>query len=127
MTFYSNQMNESYQKLWDETKKYLQLRYDLLRVELLEKSSQIISIMLMVIIAILLGIIIFTYLSVLLLVWLETLFGSIIPGLCIVLGIHVLLLILVVAFRKQWFLHPLIKSFSKILYSNESDCKKEEV
>ena len=119
-------MNESYQKLWDDAKKYLQLRYDLMRVELLEKTSQIASILLTIIVALLLGIIIFTYLSALLLFWLKTIFGSFIPGLCIVLGIHLILLVLVIVFRKQWILHPLISSFSKILYSdNDSDLKKE--
>ena len=119
-------MNESYQKLWDDAKKYLQLRYNLMRVELLEKTSQIASILLTIIVALLLGIIIFTYLSALLLFWLKTIFGSFIPGLCIVLGIHLILLVLVIVFRKQWFLHPLISSFSKILYSdNDSDLKKE--
>ena len=97
-------MNESYQKLWDDAKKYLQLRYDLMRVELLEKTSQIASILLTIIVALLLGIIIFTYLSALLLFWLKTIFGSFIPGLCIVLGIHLILLVLVIVFRKQWFL-----------------------
>lgn len=111
-------VKESYQKIWTESKKYLELRYDLLRVELLEKISHICALLLATIVGLLLGIIAFTYLSVLLLVWLETLFNSIIPGLCIVLGIHLLLLVCIFAFRKQWFINPLIRQFSKILFND---------
>jgi hypothetical protein len=73
-------MNESYQKLWDDAKKYLQLRYDLMRVELLEKTSQIASILLTIIVALLLGIIIFTYLSALLLFLAKNYFWKLYTG-----------------------------------------------
>lgn len=117
-------IKESYQQLWLDSKKYLELRYDLLRVELLEKISLISAVILTAVVALLLGIIAFTYLSVLLLLWLETLFESIIPGLCIVIGIHLILIICVFAFKKQWFINPLIRQFSKILFTEEQS-KKE--
>jgi hypothetical protein len=113
-------IKESYQQIWEESKKYLELRYDLLRVELLEKISLICALLLIAITALLVGIIVFTYLSVLLLVWLETLFGSMIPGLCIVIGAHLILLVCLFAFRKQWFINPLIRQFSKILFNDNT-------
>lgn len=116
-------IKESYQQLWQDSKKYLKLRYDLLRVELLEKISLISALLLTAVVAILLGTIIFTYLSILLLLWLETLLGSMIYGLCIVIAIHLGLFACIFAFRKQWFINPLVRQFSKIIYS---DKKREE-
>ena len=117
-------IKESYQQLWQDGKKYLELRYDLLRVELLEKLSLISALRLSVIVGLLLGIIAFTYASVLLLLWLETLFGSMLPGLCIVIGIYLLLIICVFIFKKQWFINPLVRQFSKILYAEKQPEKE---
>lgn len=117
-------IKESYQQLWQDGKKYLELRYDLLRVELLEKISLISALLLTAVVAILLGTILFTYLSVLLLLWLETLLGSMVYGLCIVIGIHILLLICIFAFRKQLFVNPLVRQFSKIIFAENK--QKEE-
>jgi uncharacterized membrane protein YqjE len=118
-------LKDSYQKVWEESKKYLELRYDLLRVELLEKTSRICALLLMAIVALLLGVLIFTYLSVLLLVWLDALFGSFIPGLCIVIGVHLVLLACVFAFKNQWFINPLLRQFSKILF-NDTENKEPQ-
>lgn len=118
-------LKDSYQKIWEESKKYLELRYDLLRVELLEKSSRICALLLIAIVALLLGGLIFTYLSALLLVWLDSLFGSFIPGLCIVIGAHIIILACVFIFKNQWFINPLIRQFSKILF-NDTEPKEPQ-
>ena len=119
-------IKESYQQLWQDSKKYLELRYDLLRVELLEKISLISALLLTAVVAILLGTIIFTYLSILLLLWLETVLGSMIAGLCIIIGIHLILFACIFAFRKQWFINPLVRQFSKIIFSDKKQ-EEEEV
>ncbi|MBO7160151.1 MAG: phage holin family protein [Paludibacteraceae bacterium] len=118
-------IKESYQQLWQDSKKYLELRYDLLRVELLEKVSLISALLLTAVVAILLGTIIFTYLSILLLLWLETLLGSMIYGLCIVIGIHVILFACLFIFRKQCIINPLVRQFSKIIFNQNK--QEEEV
>lgn len=118
-------IKESYQQLWQDSKKYLELRYDLLRVELLEKISLISALLLTAVVAILLGTIIFTYLSILLLLWMETLLGSMIYGLFIVIAIHIILFTCIFTFRKQWFINPLVRQFSKIIYSEKK--QEEEV
>ncbi len=120
-------IKESYQQLWQDSKKYLELRYDLLRVELLEKISLISALLLTAVVAILLGTIVFTYLSILLLLWLETLLGSMMYGLCIVIGIHLVLFACVFAFKKQWFINPLVRQFSKIIFSDNLHKEEEEV
>lgn len=120
-------IKELYQQLWQDGKKYLELRGDLLRVELLEKISLISAVLLTIFVALLLGIIAFTYLSVLLLLWLETFFGSIIPGLCIVCGINILLIVCVFVFKKQWFINPLVRQFSKILYADKEPKEEDKL
>lgn len=71
----------------------------------------------------------FVYFSLAFAYYLKSLLGSMTPGLCIIGGIFILILILIVAFRKQFIINPLIKRISKILfkdtdYQNETDNSK---
>ena len=77
-------MTTDYKQVLNEMKSYANMRFDLIRLELLEKLSKIISLILLVVVCILVSVIIFTYLSVLLLLWLNEVFSSMIPGVCIV-------------------------------------------
>ena len=100
--------DNKYEKMAEDVKSYAQMRYDLLRLELLEKGSRIISLIVVIIIAVVLALAAFGYFSFALVVLLEPCFGSFIPPLCIVGGLFILLLVLVVLFRNQLFLNPLI-------------------
>jgi uncharacterized membrane protein YqjE len=114
-------MENDYKKVLNEVKSYATMRYDLFRLELLEKLSKIISLLLLVIVCILIAIIIFTYLSVLLLLWLEEIFCSMTPGICIVAGIYAIILGAIIIFKKKLFLNPIISSLSKIIFSDKEN------
>lgn len=113
-------MTSDYKQLLEECKQYASMRYDLLRLELLEKISRIFSLLLLAMASITLVIIIFVYLSVLLLIWLQDIFASMIPGVCIVAGMYTLLLICIIVFKDKVFLNPMVRALSKIIFSEEN-------
>lgn len=100
-------------------KEYLKSRYDLLRLELLEKTSSIVSLLILVMIALLLVGSIWIYLSCIAIVWLKEMLGNIIPAFVIMGGVNLLVLGLIIAFKNQLILNPLIRRFSAILFDRE--------
>lgn len=112
-------MTTDYKQIIEEMKSYANMRFDLIRLELLEKLSKIISLILLVVVCILVSVIIFTYLSVLLLLWLNEVFSSMMPGVCIVVGIYALALSIMIIFKKQIFLNPIVGALSKIIFSDK--------
>lgn len=122
-------LDPEYKQLLNDTKEYISLRYDLLRLEVLEKLSLILSLFILIVISVMLALAAFVYFSLAFAYYLKSLLGSMTPGLCIIGGIFILILILIVAFRKQFIINPLIKRISKILfkdtdYQNETDNSK---
>lgn len=112
-------METNYKEVISELKSYASMRFDLIRLELLEKLSKIISLILLVFVCILVSIIIFTYLSILLLLWLNDVFSSMIPGVCIVAGVYAIALTAMIIFRKKFFLNPIVSALSKIIFSDK--------
>ena len=113
-------METNYKEVISEVKSYASMRFDLIRLELLEKLSKIISLILLVFVCILVSIIIFTYLSILLLLWLNDVFSSMIPGVCIVAGVYAIALTAMIIFRKKFFLNPIVGALSKIIFSDKT-------
>lgn len=112
-------METNYKEVISEVKSYASMRFDLIRLELLEKLSKIISLILLVFVCVLISIIVFTYLSILLLLWLNDVFSSMIPGVCIVAGVYAILLTAMIIFRKKVFLNPIVSALSKIIFSDK--------
>ena len=112
-------MTTDYKQIIEEIKSYANLRFDLIRLELLEKLSKIISLILLVVVCIIISIIVFTYLSILLLLWLNDVFSSMIPGVCIVAGIYAITLAIMIVLRKKIFLNPIVGALSKIIFSDK--------
>lgn len=113
-------MNEEYKKLINDGKGYLKTQYDLLRLELLDKLSLILGLLVFVIVALFLLLGALAYFSVALIGWLVTCMPMSIA--CCVLG-GVLLLILVVLFcmRQRWFIDPFIKLLASRLFPAKSN------
>ncbi len=107
--------DELYRQLLNDGKRYLQTRYDLLRLELLEKLSRIIALLLMVFTSMILLLAAFFYFSFALMEWLGGLVGRI-PAVCIIGGFFLLLLLVGVILRRQLFLNPMIRLLSDILF-----------
>ncbi len=102
--------------LFQNIKDYIKLQIDLLKINLTEKSSQILSVILSLLIGVILLLVAFIYFSMALVHWMASLLNSMIYGYLIVGGIFVILFLVFYLLRKKIFLNPLIKKISSILF-----------
>ena len=115
-----------YKKIIRDGKEYLTNRYDLLRLELLEKISSIVALLILVMIALLLATTVWVYISGILIVLMADIFGSYMLPLIIMGSVSLLLLVIVVLLKNKIILNPLIKTFSKILFTPTEDDDEDE-
>ena len=119
---YNNPANKS---LIANIKEYINIQVDLLKINLVEKLSQIISLLIGLIVGSLLALVIIVYLSVTLVYWLGTIFNSLLPGLLIISGVFILLFVLFYINRNKLFLNAIVRMINKILFEKEQSSKKE--
>lgn len=108
-----------------DLKVYLTQRYDLLKLELMEKSSQILSVVLSVLIVLVCALAVLIYLSSALISWLTIALNAGWAYL-IVCGIFILIIIFVLMYKDKLFVKPLIRKFSRILYGGGSEVAEVE-
>ena len=94
---------ENFQQLFFEFKKYLELQKEYTKLELTEKLTILFSTLIMVLVLIILGMVALFYLLFALAYVLEPLVGGLMASFAIIAGINVLLIALVIIFRKQPF------------------------
>ncbi len=125
-----NNMSKSspgkYKTFIKDGKEYLNTRYDLLRLELLEKVSSVVALLILVMVGLVLISTVWVYISCILIVLMKDFFGSFIPAFLIMGGFSLLVLILVVLLKDKIILNPLIGRFSKILFDDFVDEEEEE-
>lgn len=114
-----------YKQLIEDAQQYIRTRYDLLRLELLEKMSRIFALILMLLVSIILALTAFVYFSFAFVRWLGQFFTNDAWAFCIVGAIFLLLLGVFFFFRKQIFLNPLIRQLSEILFRKPEDDQDE--
>lgn len=100
--------------------KYLSQRYDLLKLELLEKSSQILSVVLSMIIVVVCALAVFIYLSNAFVSWLTIALNE---GWAytIVCALYILVVLVVFHYKDTLFVKPLIRKLSRILYNTKKE------
>lgn len=117
-------MEESeYGKLIADARAYLSNRYALLRLELLDKLSRIIG---LVVFALVMALLLFTLLAFLGLSAVYAL-AEVVPVWlsCLILAaLFGVLVVLVCCFKKRWFVNPIVRALSGILYA-EDETEKE--
>ncbi len=113
-------MESEYKQFVRDAKEYLSLRYDMLRLELLEKLSRIIAFLAMLAMSAGCALAALMYFSFVLAYALKDTFGSLIPGFAIMGCFFVLLIVLLVNFRKQLVLNPIIRVISHILFKEKN-------
>lgn len=114
-----------YKQLIEDGQEYIRTRYDLLRLELLEKMSRIFALILMLLVSIILALTAFIYFSFAFVRWLGQFFANDVWAFCIVGAIFLLLLGVFFVFRKQIFLNPLIRQLSEILFRKPEEEQNE--
>lgn len=109
-------MKGEYKKLLDDSKGYLKTRYDLLRLELLDKLSLILGLLVLIIVALFLLLGAIAYFSVALI----GLLADVMPvwaACCILGGVMLIILPMLFFMRKKWFIDPFIKLLSSTLFT----------
>lgn len=112
--------DQQYQKLLADAQAYLMHRYDLVRLGLVEKLSLILGKTLLVVVAVLLG---FGVLSMLAFA-LVAAFACVVPewaAYLIVAAVYVLLLVVALLNARRWFIDPMVRQLSAIIFSEEND------
>ena len=109
---------ESFQQLYADLKKYVELQAEYLKVEFVEKLTILVSTFLIIIIITVLAIAALFYLFFSLAYALEPLLGSLAISFAIISGIYVLLILFLVILRKRLVINPLVKFLSKLFLKN---------
>ena len=105
-----------YKKLLDDTKAYLNARYDLLKLELLEKLSRIIGLVILALVVVLLVFGAFAFFGMALIFLLS----KVVPltiSCCILGAVFLLVILLAVLFKEKLFINPVVQQLSKILFA----------
>lgn len=118
--------SNDYKQLLDDAKSYLNTRYDLLRLELLDKLSTVIGMLLLSIVLILLVFAVLAYCS----VALVSLLAQALPlpaACCIIAAAIAAFAVAIYLLRDKLFINPLIRFLSSVLYkeSDTDETKKE--
>ena len=110
--------SERGEKTWKDTKTYISQRYDLLKLEFLEKSTQLLSVIFSMLIIIVCALVVVIYLSSAIIHWISL---ALSPAWAYTIICLLFVGIIVFVFSKKdvLFVKPLIRKFSRIMYSDE--------
>lgn len=113
------------QQLYADTKEYLNLQIDYLRLQSVEKLTKIISAIVLVFVSIILFTGLLFYLFFTLAYVLEPVLGSLALSLGVITVFYLILLVLFYVFRDTLIVNPLLKIFLNILY-DKAESKEED-
>ena len=110
--------SERSEKTWADTKTYFSQRYDLLKLEFLEKSSQLLSVVFSLLIVVVCALVVLIFLAAAVIHGLSALLN---PAWAyfIVSAVFVFIIVFVLAKKDVLFVKPLIRKFSRIMYKDE--------
>ena len=115
---------DDYKKLLADCKDYIQTRYDLLRLELLDKLSQILGLIVLIIVALILVMGALAYFS----VALVHLMSQVMPVsvACLILGCVLLIILLILYLNKEKiFINPFIRILSSLFFENPASAETD--
>ena len=112
-------------KTWKDTKTYFSQRYDLLKLEFLEKSTQLLSVIFSMLIVIVCALVVLIYLSSAIIHWL-TLAMNAAWAYTIICLVFVAIIVFVFSKKDTLFVNPLIRKFSRIMYKDEVETVETE-
>ena len=108
-----------YKKLLDDTKTYFNARYDLLKLEMLEKLSRIIGLVILALVVVLLVFGAFAFFGMALIFLLS----KVVPltvSCCILGAVFLLVILLAILLKEKWFINPVVQQLSKILFAKSA-------
>ena len=110
--------SERSEKTWADAKTYFSQRYDLLKLEFLEKSTQLLSVIFSMLIIIVCALVVVIYLSSAIIHWLTMAIGAA-WAYTILCSLFVGVIVFVFSKKDVLFVKPLLRKFSRIMYPDE--------
>ncbi|MCR4825730.1 MAG: phage holin family protein [Bacteroidales bacterium] len=117
--------SERGEKTWSDAKTYFSQRYDLLKLEFLEKSTQLLSVIFSMLIIIVCALVVVIYLSSAIIHWLTTAIGAA-WAYTILCALFIGVIVFVFAKKDVLFVKPLIRKFSRIMYPDDVEAVDTE-
>ena len=114
----NQERDDVYKSLVNNAKDYVDLQFQLLRLNIVEKTSQILSLLIVIIAGTILLTAAFVYFSMMFVLWMKTVTGSLTYGFLIIAAFFLLLFILFILLRKKIIINPIIKAMSSILFKD---------
>ena len=109
---------ENIQQLFIEFKKYLELQKKYTQLEVTEKLTILLSTLILVLLVVILGMVALFYLLFALAYVLEPLVGGLMVSFAIIAGINVLIMALVIIFRKQLIISPMVNFLANLFLTD---------
>ena len=116
--FANDENIDNLQQLLAELKKYAELQKDYVKLHLVEKLTILISTLILVFILLILGIIALFYLSFTLAYVLEPHVAGLMASYGIITGCIILLILLIVLFRKRLIVQPMVNFLANLLLND---------
>ena len=113
---------DNIQQLFIEFKKYLELQKEYTKLEVTEKLSILLSTFILVVLVVTLSVVVLFHLSSALVYVLAPLVGGLMASYALIACFHILLIVLLIIFRKQLIINPTVKFIAK-LFLGSSDLK----
>ena len=110
--------SERGEKTWADAKTYFSQRYDLLKLEFLEKSTQLLSVIFSMLIIIVCALVVVIYLSSAIIHWLTMAIGAA-WAYTILCAFFIGVIVFVFSKKDVLFVKPLIRKFSRIMYPDD--------
>ena len=110
--------SERGERTWKDTKTYFSQRYDLLKLEFLEKSTQLLSVVFSMLIVVVCALVVLIYLSSAVIHWLTLAIGAA-WAYTILCVLFAGIIVFVLAKKDVLFVKPLIRKFSRIMYPDD--------
>ena len=109
---------ENMQQLFIEFKKSLERQKEYTKLEVTEKLSKLLSTLLLVRLVVILGVVVLFHLSFTLVYILAPLVGGLMMSFALITCFHILLIVLLVLFRKKLIIDPTVKLVAELFLDN---------
>lgn len=121
MMFADDRSIENLQQLFVEFKKYLKLQKEYTKLEITEKLSILLSALVLLSVVIILCMVALFYLSFALAYILDPLVGGLMVSFSIIAAFHLLLVLLVITFRKKLIINPMVNFIAGLFFENDNE------
>ena len=112
---------ENIQQLFFDFKKYLKLQKKYTQLEVAEKLTILLSTLILVLLVVILGMVALFYLSFTLAYILDPIVGGLMVSFAMISCFHILLIVLIVVFRKKIIINPMTKFIAGLFIDNNKN------